>query len=191
MGKEPDWKPRATRRIRTMSTKLRAGAALGAGFAALALAGSMGPAATAAGGGCANANESVENLSKGDAARAIICLFNNERTTALDRNGDLTDAAQFHSDVMRQKECFKHKCNGEPGLFRRVKATGYLNGASDPRVGELIAFGNDKPPADFVDKWLDSSEHRALIKDASFRDAGVGINTQGGNALITAVLGHR
>lgn len=147
------------------------------------------PPGMAGSGGCANAGADIGSLSTAQARGAIICLFNNARSAqSVQRNGDLQQAAQKHTDRMRSEECFRHDCPGEPGLKQRVENTGYFNGAG--QVGEVIAFGDDGfSPNDFVDEWLDSNAHRGIIQRAAFRDVGVGVSVQGGNALLTAVLG--
>lgn len=170
--------------------KVTAGAALGAALATLGIA-SVGASPALAGGGCANAGASLDTLSRGDASKAFICLFNQQRKNSVSKNGDLAKAAQNHSDTMREENCLAHECSGKPGLKRRVKNTGYLKGAEAFQIGETIAFGVDKSPSDIIKKWLSSSDHRELIKRNSFDDVGVGVNNGGNGAFITAVFGVR
>lgn len=179
-------------------TKSRIGVGLAAGCAATGIALLSAPAAMA-GGGCANANTGLSSLSKGEARGAFTCLFNNARGGQnVVKNNKLQRAAQRHTNTMRNQQCFSHQCPGEANLKQRVKSTGYFNGAG--RVGEIIAYADADPPPPgqpggedtpntVVNQWLNSSLHRSLISDPGYQDVGVGINVQGGDALITAVFG--
>lgn len=169
-----------------LKTKLTTGAALGAGIAMLGLAGSVAAPAAGAGGGCANADSNIENLSKGQASAALICLFNQSRSNPVAKNGDLSRAARKHTKVMRSQQCFSHQCPGEDSLGKRVRKTGYANGGF--QVGEIIAYGNDKSAEDIVQEWLNSSGHRRIIKRSKFDDVGVGISATD-DVLVTAVFG--
>jgi uncharacterized protein YkwD len=174
------------------------GAGLVAASAATGLA-LIGAPSAMAGAGCANANAGLSSLSKGETRTAFICLFNQSRSAAdVFNNRDLQQAAQSHTNTMRAQNCFSHQCSGEPGLKQRVRSTGYFNGGG--RVGEIIAYADADPPPPgqpngedtpntVVNRWLNSSIHRSLIRDAGFEDVGVGVNVQGGDALITAVFG--
>ena len=78
-----------------------------------------------------------------------------------------------------------YQCSGEPKLAQRVKKTGYYSG--DAELGELIAFGAaSASPDDVVDEWLNSNEHRGLIRRSSFQDVGAGVSVKDGNVLVTA-----
>ena len=140
--------------------------------------------------GCSGSNVASADLKIGQARDATGCLLNKERSARnLKANRDLQKAAQKHTDYMRTADCFLHECPGEPGLVRRVAATGY---SSSPYVGEILAgYPDQASPRDIVRAWIASPLHKAQIRDPNFRHVGVGINVRNGSVLYTALLGHR
>ena len=122
-------------------TKFKAGIGVSVGCAGLAI-GLLGAPSAMAGGGCANGGAEIGSLSKGQARAAIVCEINAVRGPALSRNAQLESAAQKHSKVMRNKDCFKHKCPGEGDLGDRIKAAGYISDGDAFKAGEAIAYGN-------------------------------------------------
>ena len=132
-------------------------------------------------GSCANAQGEPETISSEQTAEAIRCLLNKKRASkgmgGLSVNGNLTDAAQRHTNHMVDHDCFAHVCSGEASMVSRIKSTGYLDGASSWSVGENIAWGENElgTPAAIVAAWMDSPSHRANILNKSFDDLGVGV----------------
>ncbi len=172
-------------------TKFRAGIGVSVGCAGLAI-GLLGAPSAMAGGGCANGGADIGSLSKGQARDAIVCEINAIRNPNVTKNSALQRAAQKHSKVMRNKDCFEHECPGEDGLGERVKDAGYVADGDAFKVGECIAYGSTSfSPADFVDAWLDDAAHRKVLKKSAYNDVGVGIDIADGTALITADLGAR
>lgn len=150
--------------------------------------------ANAASAACSGSGEEVKSLNKNKARAALICLFNNERGGRgdLKHNDQLEEAAQKHTDTMRSEQCFSHDCPGEPALKERVRRTGYLRGASDPQLGEVLKFAADEiTPREMVNEWMRSDAHEALILRNSFEDAGAGISVKDNSILATVVLGHK
>jgi uncharacterized protein YkwD len=166
-------------------------AVLAGGLAAIAiwapnLLSGFGPDAAPAkrGGACPNAHTDPQNLDQSAAADAIQCLINQKRHShgkgSLSPNGQLTGAAQRHSDYMVEHRCFDHQCPGETGMSSRIKQSGYLGGAPAWGIGENIASGQGERgfPANIVRAWMNSPPHRANILSGKFEHLGVGI-TQG------------
>ena len=58
----------------------------------------------------------------------------------------------------------------------RIRATGYLPGASVWSIGENLAWGPGRPgsPKRIVASWMHSPEHRGVLL-GGFRDIGVGM----------------
>jgi uncharacterized protein YkwD len=163
-------------------------AVLAVGLAAVAiwaphLLSGFGPDATVAkkGGGCPNAHTDPQNLDQHAAADAIQCLINKKRHSHgkgnLSADGQLTGAAQHHSDYMVEHSCFAHECPGESGMSSRIKQSGYLGGAPVWGIGENIAAasGGRGSPANIVRAWMNSPPHRANILSGQFKNLGVGM----------------
>ena len=143
--------------------------------------------------GCSHSGDSLKRISKKNARSAIGCLLNKGRSAPnVRRHGDLERAAQNHSAVMASKHCLSHQCPGEPNLKERVARTGYLRGASNYELGEIILYGRSRSsPRKIVDKWLNSPPHRSVITKSSFDHVGVGLAHDSGLVFVTADFGHR
>ena len=171
-------------------------AALVAAIAALVFAG--GPAATseARGAGCDKAgaaNQRSDRVDRSAERYAVKCLINAERSARnLKLRRDLNRAAQRHSNYMFRHRCFSHQCPGEAGTEARIRASGYMAGASSYRIGEVIALNRDRASArDVVRQWKNSAGHRAQILSSGFRHMGVGLVARNGKAYYTVTLGWK
>jgi uncharacterized protein YkwD len=149
--------------------------ALGACMVAALLA--LGPGVAPAWAACPNAGAKAHEVPLPKLRKAIICLVNRERSkrdrSRLDPNRKLTRAAQDHTDVMLAKDCFRHKCRGEPGLGHRIKRSGYTKDQRSWRFAENLGY--DKTPRQMVRLWLKSSFNRRNMLDRGFRDLGAGV----------------
>jgi len=147
----------------------------GAGLASVALA--VGPGVASASAACPHADAQAHEISLPKLRKTVTCLINRERTkrdrAALRPNAKLTTAAQGHNDVMLAKDCFRHRCPGEPGLGHRIRRSGYLKGQRAWRFAEDLGF--DKTPRQMVKRWLHSHFNRRNMLDAGFQDIGVGV----------------
>lgn len=120
------------------------------------------------------------SLSTDKASKSIVCLINRERESAgrrpLVRSRRLQRAALRHSRRMRQTGCFAHRCPAEASLRRRVRAVGYLDGASRWGFAENIAWAGQRhgAPRSIVSAWMNSPPHRGSMLEGRFRDVGVG-----------------
>jgi uncharacterized protein YkwD len=176
-------------------------------LAALTAAGAVALLAAAAGaepafaGGCANANAG-DDASARALRNAVACLINKDRGQRdrhrLDANGKLREAARKHTDVMLEENCWAHDCPGEPGLNKRVRKTGYLDGASKWRLAQN--FGCADTPKGMVDAWLGKDFTRENIRNPAYRDIGVAIAKDqvpssgcddGDEVTFTVVFGRR
>lgn len=158
---------------------LRALAALAAvtagALALLAMGGGVERAV--AGTGCPNADATINEASGKKLRRAIICRINEKRKDhdrrVLDSNGKLQSAAAKHNKAMEQKNCWEHRCPGEPSLGKRIRNSGYLDGAERWRYAQN--FGCAVTPAAMVRAWMKRKFSRENIRNSAFRDIGVAV----------------
>jgi uncharacterized protein YkwD len=108
--------------------------------------------------------------------RATLCLLNAERTkrglAPLTENTKLDRASVGHSRDMVRRKYFEH------GDFAaRIKASGYLSGATSWGIGENIAWGGGSysTPRSIVNMWMHSPGHKANILSRRFKEIGIGI----------------
>ena len=139
-----------------------------------ATAGALGAAPAAAACRGAAAHPASARLSTVD--RATLCLLNAERRkrglAPLKENGELDEASVGHSRDMVRRKYFEH------GDFAaRIKASGYLSGATSWGIGENIAWGGGSyaTPAAIVQMWMDSPPHKENILSSHFHEIGIGI----------------
>jgi uncharacterized protein YkwD len=129
----------------------------------------------AAAGVCANAGAGIDDASAAELAKAVQCLVNDDRDQRglrrLDSNAKLRQAAARHNSVMFDKNCWSHDCPGEPGLERRIRNTGYLDGAKRWSFAEV--FGCANTPQAMLSSWLNKTFPRKSLRERSFRDVGV------------------
>ena len=117
----------------------------------------------------------------GDAADAIVCLVNAERTSRglkpLRRDRDLAQAARRHSSDMARRDYFSHVTPGGEDLADRLRDAGYGRSGDGWRAGENLGWGtgNHATPSSLVDQWLASPRHRDNMLERSFRELGVGV----------------
>jgi uncharacterized protein YkwD len=133
-----------------------------------------GPGASSAiAGQCANADATPAEATVGELRNAIVCLINDKRRDRdkrrLDKNAKLKDAAVRHNRTMLRENCWRHKCPGEPTLQKRLRRSGYLDGASSWAYAEN--FGCAQTPQGMLNAWMDSRFHRKNIL-GSYEDIG-------------------
>ena len=152
----------------------RAGGALAAAAVLAVLAG-WGPGVAGAGAAaCAHADSGIDDATADQLANAVRCLINDDRKARdrhrLDNDGKLRRAASRHSKAMFAQNCWTHQCPGEPRLERRIRDTGYLNGAKRWSFAEN--FGCADTPEAMLSTWLQNNFARGNIRDRAFRDVG-------------------
>jgi uncharacterized protein YkwD len=84
-------------------------------------------------------------------------------------NAKLLKVARGHSANMAKQEKMAHELDDKKP-DDRVKDAGYHYG----HIGENVAYGQ-LTPAEAMDTWLKSDEHRAIILDKDFVDVGLGV----------------
>jgi uncharacterized protein YkwD len=155
-------------------TLLALAAATAGVWMALAARPGIAPATAAA---CPNARAHPHQVVLPKIRRAIICLINDRRSKRdrhrLERNERLKLAAERHNRTMLARDCFRHRCGGEPGLNRRVKRTGYTEGRRSWGFAENLGYENT--PLQMIRRWMDSRFNRRNVLNGDFRDIGVGV----------------
>jgi uncharacterized protein YkwD len=135
-------------------------------------AGGAGPAQAAQ---CANANAAIDQASAKELQKALACVIDRERADRdrhkLDSNGKLEKAARRHNRTMLDQNCWAHKCNGEDGLEKRIRKTGYLKGAHKWKFAEN--FGCAATPKGMVGQWLESDFQRRNLLSPDYEDVGI------------------
>lgn len=157
---------------------------------------------TATAGACAKADAGINQATAGELAKALTCLINDKRAQwgrpRLDSNAKLRKAAARHSKVMFEENCWSHDCPGEPSVERRIKNTGYLDGAKRWKFGEV--FGCANTPQAMLNAWLNKGYPRKQLRKDAYRDIGiVAVEDQvprsrcddGTEITFTAVLARR
>jgi uncharacterized protein YkwD len=149
---------------------------------------------------CPYSGTTPASLTTAQAEQSVTCLVNKTRrhhhARPLAWNPGLQSAAQSHSAAMDSGNFFSHDGDGSP--LDRIKASGYLGGASSWGVGENIHWGIGRrgTPKATVARWMASSMHRSTMLSRRFRNIGVGVamgspvGGGGGNsAIYTADFG--
>jgi uncharacterized protein YkwD len=70
----------------------------------------------------------------------------------------LVAAANSHTDVMVDTNCFAHKCPNEPKVDERITNAGFTWAG----FGEIIAAGSPNC-AGSVEQWMNSPPHKAIM----------------------------
>ena len=132
---------------------------------------------------CDQVRAPTRSLSQSEAGDAMRCLINGARKhhgmKPLNANGDLGDAAQEHTKVMRKHHCFSHQCPGEADPYDRIRSSGYLHGSGNYSFAENIALDTRRStPRQVFKRWMHSSGHRANILSGTSRDIGIGVSAR-------------
>lgn len=160
--------------------------AMGIVWAIAVLASSVPAVATAdsssATGTCAGAQSTpVDAASLEQARQALACLVNRERTSrglsALRPSAKLAGAAIGHSDDMVAKKRFSHTGSDGSSLRKRLARAGYLRRSRAATIGETLAWGVGPyaTPAQILESFLASPQHRRTLLYRRFREVGVGL----------------
>jgi uncharacterized protein YkwD len=161
---------------------------------------SAGPGASAASASCAHADATIDEATASELKKAVVCLINDKRhdrnKPRLDTNARLQKAADHHNNTMLRENCWKHRCKGEPLLEKRIRRTGYFDGAS--RWSFAQNFGCAVTPQGMLSVWMGSAFTRNNILGA-YKDIGAAAAKEtvpsspcGGNrATYTVVFGSR
>ncbi len=144
-------------------------------FKTLVLTAAFGLCPTAAAHACVREAKSPAHLTNQTARQAVLCLINERRAHAgrgaLQENASLDSSAQGHAVAMVRHNSYSHG-----NAAHRIRASGYLAGASVWSIGENLAWGPQRlgSPKRIVAQWMHSPEHRRVLL-GGFRDVGVGM----------------
>jgi uncharacterized protein YkwD len=130
---------------------------------------------------CPNTDAGAETLTNSEIEKSILCLVRQERKShgrrKPDRDGDLDKVAGRHSGRMANQNCFEHKCKGESGLGKRIKRSGYTDGADRWRYNENLGCATTTQK--MLDGWLNDASgdyiNKRILLKRSWRDIGVGV----------------
>jgi uncharacterized protein YkwD len=141
-----------------------------------ALASSEAPARVAAP-ACPHASAAPGQATLEQLRHATLCLLNHARHNAppLAANHDLTHIARRHDKRMLAQDCFEHRCQGEARLQKRLRRSGYLEGADTWRYAEELGYENT--PAQMVGAWLDHGDEAADLLSPKYTDVGIGVRS--------------
>jgi uncharacterized protein YkwD len=164
---------RGWRTPRAWTALLAFAAATAAVSAALALGPGIAPATAACRHGLAHPHQ----VPLFKVRKAITCLINRRRSKRerhlLEPNDRLELAARRHTRTMLAEDCFRHRCEGERGLPRRIKKSGYTDGQRSWGFAEILGYENT--PRQMIGRWMHSRFNRRTLLKRDFRDIGVGV----------------
>lgn len=122
-----------------------------------------------------------------DINEKLLKIHNDNRTSLLVSNLELTRAAQRHADWMAFSRRMSHTGKGGSSPGGRIKAEGY----AWTTYGENIAYGQSTPE-DVMRVWMSSSGHRRNIKNTAYNDVGFGhTKASSGQIYWCVVFGSR
>jgi uncharacterized protein YkwD len=143
-----------------------------------------GGAAPATAMSCQNTNIPAADQALEDFDSSVFCLINRERASharsRLRPNGLLHRAAFDYASSMEAGGFFSHYGDffGHPvgaTPISRLRQIGYIRPHNVWIVGENLHWttAEESTPADVVQAWMESPEHRKYLLKARFRDLGV------------------
>jgi uncharacterized protein YkwD len=134
--------------------------------------------------GCENTNTRSADQALPDFDASVFCLINQERIAhhrgRLRPNGVLYGAAFDYASSMEAGGFFSHYGDffGHPAgatPVSRLRQVGYIRPRNVWMVGENLHWTTaaQSTPAEVVQAWMDSPEHRKYLLKPKFRDLGV------------------
>jgi uncharacterized protein YkwD len=128
-----------------------------------------------------------------DELREILTLVNKERAKkklpALTLDPTLCKVAAEYSKLMAKKGKREHRLDGKTA-GQRVEAAGYDWLSVAENLADAVGKGKPAPkPADLVEGWMKSTEHRENILNGKHTQTGLGVAlSQGGDFYYTQVF---
>ena len=156
-------------------------------FSAAALTSPTAPARAAAP-ACPHASAAPGQASLEELRHATLCLLNHARhgDPPLAFNHDLIHMARRHDKRMLAQDCFEHRCQGEARLEKRLRRSGYLDGADTWRYAEELGY--EATPAQMVSAWLDRDDPAADLLNPRYTAVGIGVRS---GAPVAGVNGSK
>jgi uncharacterized protein YkwD len=111
---------------------------------------------------------------------AIVCEINAARAEAgrgrVRSRPALVAAARAHSADMVQRGYFAHESPEGAGPADRAQRAGYMRGADEWQVGEVLLWSRGEPltAARAVELWLGSPGHKRILLARRYREVGAG-----------------
>ncbi len=143
----------------------------------------LGPAAAkGSAASCGGADTPAYSMNDRSAAKVTLCLLNKERAArglkSLRFDKKQQKAADKHNRVMLRQDCFSHLCPGERDLVGRIAAAGYLPCNCTWGIAENLAWGSgsQSTPANVVDAWMNSPDHRVNILNPRYDEVGIAVD---------------
>jgi uncharacterized protein YkwD len=137
--------------------------------------------AAAQGTGCSFTRSAAVAEPEPNVRTALRCLVNAERQRhglpTLHSSSRLNAAADRHSADMVTRGYFAHVTPEGRSVTDRVRATGYLGGSGDWKLGEDIGWGTGSAstPDSIFQAFMNSPPHRRVILSPEFHEIGVGV----------------
>jgi uncharacterized protein YkwD len=128
---------------------------------------------------CANASAQPDDLSVYDYAASLLCVVNETRgewgRPPLDAQRNLRRAAAWQADDMAANDYFSHIAADGETLADRLDKANFIPSSDRWEAGENLAAGRGQAgsPAEIVDGWMNSRDHRANLLDPDFTMAGI------------------
>jgi uncharacterized protein YkwD len=131
-------------------------------------------------GACAGAaTVPVDDATRRQATRAVVCLVNQVRgrygMRAVRLSPALRRAALRHSVEMVSAKSFSHVGPAGDTFGARVAHTGYLRAHPNRLLTEALAWGSRASAATLVQQLLHSAPHRQIVLDPGARNVGIGL----------------
>jgi uncharacterized protein YkwD len=152
---------------------------------------------------CPNINDRLGSLSRGRLRRSIACLLNQERRfTGLHRvrpDSRLIAPGRHHNwDMQQNLHALAHPSSNGDSFSTRISRFGYMNGARQWAVGEILADGyGTYTPRSVMYGWMASAPHSRVLHDPRYRQIGIAVihgtaaNPAADGALFTVDFGMR
>jgi uncharacterized protein YkwD len=135
--------------------------------------------AGAAGSDCPDADATPSEVSVSEYATSLLCVVNETRRDwgrpALDRQRNLIRAAGWQADDMAENNYFSHTSADGDTLVDRLDHANFIPSSDRWRAGENLAAGRGQAgsPAEIVDGWMNSRDHRVNLLDSGFTMVGI------------------
>jgi uncharacterized protein YkwD len=128
---------------------------------------------------CANANAQPDDVSVNEYASSLLCVVNETRRewgrTSLGSQRNLKRAAAWQADDMTENEYFSHVSADGDTLADRLDKANFIPSSDRWEAGENLAAGHGQAgsPAEIVDGWMNSHDHRVNLLDPGFTMVGI------------------